>query len=58
MGSALYAYRSSPLFATGPLGDYYLSQSAAGQPSDSPAVDTGGVSAPVPAAEARSRRHR
>jgi len=30
-----------PLFVTGPLGDYYLSQTAAGQESQSPCVDTG-----------------
>ncbi|MCK5600805.1 right-handed parallel beta-helix repeat-containing protein, partial [Candidatus Pacearchaeota archaeon] len=30
-----------PLFATGPNHDYYLSQTAAGQASDSPSVDTG-----------------
>ncbi|MBN2456930.1 MAG: S8 family serine peptidase [Sedimentisphaerales bacterium] len=30
-----------PLFVTGRLGDYYLSQTAAGQVSQSPAVDTG-----------------
>jgi len=32
---------SDPLFVTGYLGDYYLSQTAAGQPVDSPCVDTG-----------------
>jgi len=31
----------APLFAAGPLGAYYLGQSAAGQPADSPAVDAG-----------------
>ncbi len=30
-----------PLFVTGPSGDYYLSQTAAGQLADSPCVDTG-----------------
>ena len=30
-----------PLFVTGPEGDYYLSQTAAGQAEDSPCVDTG-----------------
>jgi len=30
-----------PLFVTGPLGDYYLSQIAAGQAVDSPCVDAG-----------------
>jgi len=32
---------SDPLFATGPLGDHYLSQLAAGQGADSPCVDAG-----------------
>ena len=32
---------SNPLFVSGPLGDYYLSQVAAGQVSDSPCVDMG-----------------
>ncbi len=32
---------ANPLFATGPLGSYYLSQIAAGQGSNSPAVNTG-----------------
>ncbi|MGA1980722.1 MAG: right-handed parallel beta-helix repeat-containing protein [Sedimentisphaerales bacterium] len=31
----------SPLFVAGPLGNFYLSQIAAGQGSDSPAVDNG-----------------
>ncbi|MGB3340623.1 MAG: right-handed parallel beta-helix repeat-containing protein [bacterium] len=30
-----------PLFVTGPLGDYYLSQTAAGQGQDSPCIDYG-----------------
>ncbi|MEK6674937.1 MAG: hypothetical protein AABZ47_04695 [Planctomycetota bacterium] len=30
-----------PLFVSGPLGDYYLSQESAGQSSDSPCVDAG-----------------
>ncbi|AQT67834.1 hypothetical protein STSP2_00985 [Anaerohalosphaera lusitana] len=30
-----------PLFVTGPLSDYYLSQTASGQPSQSPCVDAG-----------------
>ncbi|MBN1124670.1 MAG: right-handed parallel beta-helix repeat-containing protein [Sedimentisphaerales bacterium] len=30
-----------PLFITGPLGDYYLSQAAGNQPQDSPCVDAG-----------------
>jgi hypothetical protein len=32
---------ADPLFVTGLEGDYYLSQIAAGQASDSPCVDTG-----------------
>jgi parallel beta-helix repeat protein len=32
---------AAPLFVTGPLGDYYLSQTDAGQPQNSPCVDTG-----------------
>ncbi|HIJ66769.1 MAG TPA: S8 family serine peptidase [Planctomycetes bacterium] len=31
----------NPLFANGPLGSYYLSQLASGQPANSPAVDGG-----------------
>jgi len=30
-----------PLFLAGPMGAYYLSQTAAGQPTDSPALDAG-----------------
>jgi hypothetical protein len=33
---------ADPLFITGPHGDFYLSQIASGQPSNSPCVDTGG----------------
>jgi putative cofactor-binding repeat protein len=35
------AIEDNPLFAAGPDSDYYLSQVAAGQPADSPCVDTG-----------------
>lgn len=35
----------NPLFTTGPLGDYYLSQAASGQASDSPCVDAGSATA-------------
>jgi predicted outer membrane repeat protein len=35
---------ADPCFATGPLGNYYLSQIAAGQPLDSNCVDTGSSS--------------
>ncbi len=34
-----------PLFVAGPEGDFYLSQTAAGQAENSPCVDTGGFSA-------------
>lgn len=36
---------SHPLFVTGPMGEYYLSRTAAGQSADSPAVDAGAVTA-------------
>ena len=32
---------ADPIFVTGPMGDYYLSHTAAGQPADSPCIDTG-----------------
>jgi len=32
---------ADPLFVTGPQGEYYLSQTAAGQGADSPAVNAG-----------------
>jgi len=32
---------ADPLFLAGPMGAYYLSQTAAGQPADSPALDAG-----------------
>ncbi|UCD76269.1 MAG: hypothetical protein JSV91_04960, partial [Phycisphaerales bacterium] len=32
---------ADPLFVTGPLGEYYLSQTAAGQPAESPCLDAG-----------------
>ena len=39
---------SAPLFATGPLGEFYLSQTAAGQGQESPCIDTADpASAPV-----------
>ena len=38
---------ADPLFATGPQGDYYLSQVAAGQSQDSPCVDSGDPASPV-----------
>jgi len=36
-----------PLFATGSLGEYFLSQTAAGQTVDSPCVDTGNPGTPL-----------
>ncbi len=36
---------ADPLFVRGPLHDYYLSQTAAGQPADSPCVDAGSAAA-------------
>lgn len=36
---------TDPLFVTGPLGDYYLSQIAAGQGQDSPCLDYGSTTA-------------
>ncbi|KPK66464.1 hypothetical protein AMJ82_11790 [candidate division TA06 bacterium SM23_40] len=38
-----------PLFVTGPLGDHYLSQIAAGQGADSPCMDAGDPGSAVPA---------
>ncbi len=38
---------ADPLFVTGPLGDWYLSQTSAGQAADSPCLDSGSVSADV-----------
>jgi hypothetical protein len=40
-GAGLFNLRSDPLFVTGPRGDYYLSQTAAGQGSNSPCIDVG-----------------
>ncbi len=34
-----------PLFVSGPDGDYYLSHTAAGQPTDSPCIDAGDMTA-------------
>jgi predicted outer membrane repeat protein len=34
-----------PAFVAGPLGDYYLSETAAGQTADSPGIDAGGAPA-------------
>jgi hypothetical protein len=38
---------ADPLFASGPLGDYYLSCRAAGQEADSPCIDAGSTSASI-----------
>ena len=38
-------FDADPLFVWGPLGDYYLSQMAAGQAVDSPCVDAGSMNA-------------
>lgn len=51
---------ADPLFVTGTgsYGDYYLSQIAAGQPSESPCVDAGDTSFAVPAIKTtRTDRH-
>jgi parallel beta-helix repeat protein len=45
---------SDPLFVSGPRGDYYLSQVAAGQPAQSPCVDGGDPSTPVPEGTTRT----
>ena len=45
-----------PLFVTGPLGDYYLSQIAAGQGSDSPCVDAGSDTAENLGLDSRTTR--
>ena len=41
VGLGIDGISADPLFATGPLGDYYLSQSAAGQLFNSPCLDAG-----------------
>jgi len=43
-----------PELVSGPLGDYYLSQTAAGQPIDSPCVDAGEPGSPPLAATTRT----
>ena len=45
---------ADPLFVTGPLGDYYLSQIAVGDSLQSPCVDAGDPDSPVP--EGTTRR--
>jgi len=43
-----------PLFVTGPLGDYFLAQTAAGQAADSPCADAGNPTAPIPGGTTRT----
>jgi len=38
---------ADPMFASGPLGDYYLSSVEAGQEADSPCIDAGSTSASI-----------
>ena len=45
---------ADPLFATGPQGDYYLSQTIAGQPEQSPCVDGGDPDSAVPEGTTRT----
>lgn len=40
-------FDADPDFTTGPQGDYYLSQTAAGQPDQSPCVDSGDPNSPL-----------
>jgi hypothetical protein len=47
---------ADPLFATGPLGDYYLGQTAAGQDEDSPCVDAGSDTAESLGLDTRTTR--
>ncbi len=47
---------ADPLFATGPDGDYYLSEDAAGQPGDSPCIDAGNDTAANLGLENRTTR--
>ena len=45
---------ADPLFVSGPQGDYYLSQIDAGQPEESPCVNRGDLTSPVPNAATRT----
>lgn len=47
---------TDPRFVSGPDGDYYLRQIAAGQPADSPAVNTGSASASSLGLDTRTTR--
>ena len=48
------AIDADPEFVGGPAGDYYLSQTAAGQPVDSPCVDSGNPQSPLPLGTTRT----
>jgi len=49
-------FDADPLFVSGPLGDYYLSQTAAGQDADSPCVDVGSMTAAEAGMDMRTTR--
>jgi len=49
-------FSTDPLFVSGPLHDYYLSQTAAGQAFDSPCVNTGSGAASLFALDGRTTR--
>jgi predicted outer membrane repeat protein len=55
-GSGTGNLDTDPLFATGPEGDYYLSQVAAGEGSDSPCIDAGNDTAANLGLENRTTR--
>ncbi len=48
------AIEDDPLFATGPEGSHYLAQVSAGQPADSPCVDTGNPAGSPPTGTTRT----
>lgn len=50
------SFRTDPAFVPGPLGDYYLSQIAAGQAADSPCIDAGNTAVEVLALETMTTR--
>jgi len=45
---------ANPLFVSGPLWDWYLSQTVAGQPEESPCVDTGNPESVIPRGTTRT----
>jgi hypothetical protein len=47
---------ADPVFVTGPDGGYYLSQTAAGDPENSPCVDTGSAGADTLSMDDRTTR--